>query len=96
MALDCGPERMVRAPGDRAREESRDVANVSVVNGISGRGVEPSFGGSWHSKNPLSDSGNSSASRVEAIVEIFSRFGSFVWLELVESKCDRRRFPIAA
>jgi hypothetical protein len=31
--LDCGPERVVRVPGARDREESRDVAKVRVVKG---------------------------------------------------------------
>ena len=36
MALDCGPERVVRTPGAREREESREVANVRVTNGFWG------------------------------------------------------------
>jgi hypothetical protein len=35
MALDWGPESTVRTPGDNAREESREVANVRVVKGRS-------------------------------------------------------------
>lgn len=33
MALEPGPERCVRTPGARERDESRDVANVSVTKG---------------------------------------------------------------
>lgn len=36
MDLDSGPERTVCVPGDRAREESRDVANVRVTKGLEG------------------------------------------------------------
>lgn len=35
MALDCGPESVVRTPGAMAREESRDVAKVRVTKGRS-------------------------------------------------------------
>jgi hypothetical protein len=46
--LDCGPERVVRVPGAREREESRDVANVRVVKG---RGF--SFSSFWVSGKVL-------------------------------------------
>lgn len=38
MALDRGPDMAVGAPGDSAREESRDVAKVRVTKGEFGRG----------------------------------------------------------
>lgn len=34
MALDCGPDRVVRTPGAREREESREVAKVRVTKGF--------------------------------------------------------------
>lgn len=45
MAFDRGLEMAVGVPGDRARGESRDVTNVSVVKGRLGFGVLPSLGG---------------------------------------------------
>lgn len=34
MALDCGPDSVVRMPGAMAREESREVAKVRVTKGL--------------------------------------------------------------
>ena len=64
MAFDCGPERVVRVPGARARELSREVANVRVVKGRLGlRGSVSFLGGRWGSRNVRLEEGKVRASR---------------------------------
>jgi hypothetical protein len=45
MVLDSGPERVVRTPGARERQESREVAKVRVRKGRDGGGLGDRQGG---------------------------------------------------
>lgn len=65
MALDWGPERAVCWPGVRARDESREVAKVSVTKGVLllfSASMAALGGGRWGPRKALSESGNSKAS----------------------------------
>lgn len=72
--MDCGPDSVVRVPGARARELSREVANVRVVKGRLDLGSSGSlFGGRWGSRKVRFEGGKVRASR-----DIFFLYISFL------------------